>query len=174
MAVFEPAFAQSPLAAAATSPAVAASEEKKASAWDAPEPWRTDRFFFGTSFYTHHFHYDPAHNDNQNLIFGEWNINENWLVGGAMFDNSYSQETQYVYGGYRFRPLQSVQPFYVKLSAGLIHGYKGEYQNKIPLNSTGIAPVIVPALGYCFNRLCSELVLFGAAGVMATFGVTLP
>jgi hypothetical protein len=140
----------------------------------APEPWRTDRFFLATSAYTRHFKYDPAHNDDQNLMLVEWNVTEQWLVGAAQFDNSFGQVTQYVYGGYRARPLPDLQAFYFKVSAGLIYGYKDEYAKKIPLNDAGVAPVIIPTLGYCLNRFCSELVFFGAAGVMLTFGVTIP
>jgi hypothetical protein len=145
-----------------------------ASVWDAPEPWRTDRFYLETSVYTRHFHYDPAHDDSQNLILGEWNITEQWLAGASVFDNSFGQSSQYVYGGYRFRPFERLQPLYFKVSAGLVHGYRGQYRDKIPLNHSGIAPVIVPSVGYCLNRFCSELVVFGGAGALVTFGVTIP
>ena len=138
------------------------------------EPWRTDRFYLETSLYTHHFSYDPAHVDKQKLILGEWNITEQWLVGASFFDNSFGQPTQYVYGGWRYRPFEQLQPFYIKLSAGLVHGYKDPYQNKIPFNHSGVAPAIVPSVGYCFNRFCSELVLFGGAGMLVTLGVTIP
>src|SRR5512141_1987301 len=30
-------------------------------AWDAPDPWRTDRLYFQTAYYTWHFHYDANH-----------------------------------------------------------------------------------------------------------------
>ena len=155
-------------------PAPATQPASAVSAWNAPEPWRTDRFFLETSLYTRHFHYDAAHDDHQNLILGEWNITEQWLVGASFFHNSFGQPSQYVYGGYRFRPFQKLQPLYFKISAGLVHGYTDEYQDKIPFNSSGIAPVIVPSVGYCFNRYCSELVIFGGAGLLLTFGVTLP
>lgn len=145
-----------------------------ASAWDAPEPWRTDRFYLETSVYTWHFDSDPAHVNQQNLVLGEWNVTEQWLVGAAFFDNSFGQSSQYVYGGYRFRPFKELQPLYFKLTAGIVHGYKDEYQDKIPYNSSGIAPVIIPSIGYCFNRYCSELVIFGTAGMLVTFGVTIP
>jgi hypothetical protein len=138
------------------------------------EPWRTDRFYLETSLYTHHFHYDAAHVDKQKLILGEWNITEQWLVGASFFDNSFGQPTQYVYGGWRYRPFEKFQPFYVKLSAGLVHGYKDPYQNKIPFNHSGVAPGFVPSVGYCFNRFCSELILFGGAGMLITLGVTIP
>ena len=138
------------------------------------EPWRTDRFYFETSLYTRHFSNDPAHVDKQKLILGEWNITEQWLVGASFFDNSFGQPTQYVYGGWRYRPFEQLQPFYVKVSAGLTHGYKDQYRDKIPFNHSGIAPIVIPSIGYCFSRVCSELVLFGGAGMLVTLGVTIP
>ncbi len=138
------------------------------------EPWRTDRFYLETSLYTHHFHFDPAHDDKQKLILGEWNITEKWLLGASFFDNSFGQPTQYIYGGYRYRPFAQVQPFYLKVSAGLVHGYKDPYRDKIPFNHSGIAPVVIPSLGYCFSRVCSELVIVGGASVILTLGVTIP
>lgn len=101
-------------------------------------------------------------------------MTEQWLAGAALFENSFGQPTQYVYGGYRFRPLEELQPLYLKVTAGLVHGYTGQYQNKIPFNNSGIAPVIIPSVGYCLSRFCSELVIFGAAGALVTFGVTIP
>lgn len=156
-----------------TAPATQASATQ-ASAWDAPEPWRTDRFFVETSVYTRHFSYDPDHNDHQNLILVEYNITQSWLAGAAVFDNSFGQSSQFVYGGYRFRPFESLQPLYFKVAAGILHGYRGEFRDKIPLNSSGFAPAIVPSMGYCIRRYCSELVLFGTAGLLLTVGVTLP
>jgi hypothetical protein len=138
------------------------------------EPWRTDRFYLETSLHTVHFHSDPAHVNNQKLILGEWNITEQWLLGASFFDNSFGQPSQYVYGGWRYRPFERVQPFYVKVSAGLVHGYKDQYRDKIPFNHSGIAPVIVPSVGYCFSRICSEVVIFGGAGLLWTLGVTIP
>ncbi len=173
-AAFAQSAAQDSEPARPSTSASPAAQASAASAWDAPEPWRTDRFYLETSVYTKHFHYDAAHDDHQHLILGEWNITEEWLVGAGVFDNSFGQASQYVYGGFRFRPFASLQPLYLKLSAGLVHGYTGQYQNKIPYNSSGIAPVIVPSVGYCFNRFCSELVIFGTAGALVTFGVTIP
>ena len=140
----------------------------------ATEPWRTDRFYLETSLYTHHFSYDAAHVDKQKLILGEWNITEQWLVGASVFDNSFGQPSQYVYAGWRARPFEQAQPFYVKVSAGLTHGYKDRYRDKIPFNHSGIAPVVIPSVGFCVSRICSEVVLFGGAGVLLTLGVTIP
>jgi hypothetical protein len=160
------ALAQSP---SSSPPAPPASQAESVS-----EPWRTDRFYLETSLYTRHFSNDPAHVDKQKLILGEWNITEQWLVGASFFDNSFGQPTQYVYGGWRYRPFEQLQPFYVKVSAGLTHGYKDQYRDKIPFNHSGVAPIVIPSIGYCFSRVCSELVLFGGAGMLVTLGVTIP
>ena len=88
-------------------------DQPAASVWSAPEPWRTDRFYLATSLYTKHFYYNPDHDDHQNLIQGEWNVTTQWLAGLSLFDNSFGQPTQYLYGGYRFRPFDSAQPLYL-------------------------------------------------------------
>lgn len=149
------------------------------SVWDAPEPWRTDRFYFQTSLATVHFNPDDDHTNNQKLIYGEWRLQERWLegqvlVGASAFDNSFGQPSQFVFGGLLWRPFDSLPAAYVKVVAGVLHGYKDEFQDKIPFNNSGFAPAIVPAVGYCFNRVCGEMVLFGTAGLMWTLGVTLP
>ncbi|MFU8766035.1 MAG: hypothetical protein ACNA7T_16030, partial [Haliea sp.] len=59
---------------------------------------------------------------------------------------------------------------YVKLTAGLLHGYRGDFQHKIPLNDLGVAPVILPAVGGEVHNVNLELVPFGASGVMANIG----
>jgi hypothetical protein len=150
-----------------------------ASPWSAPEPWRTDRFYLQTSLYTVHFHPDPNHVNQQNLINVDYRFDSHkwggqWLAGVAIFDNSFGQPSQYVYGGWLARPFESAQPFYFKITAGVLNGYKPPYDNKIPFNDSGVAPGIVPSFGYCYHRFCSELVLFGTAGAMLTLGATLP
>jgi hypothetical protein len=149
------------------------------SVWDAPEPWRTDRFYVQTSVATVHFNADEDHVNNQKLIYGEWRLNERWLegqvlVGAAFFDNSFGQPSQFVFGGLLWRPIEKAQEFYIKVAAGVIHGYTDEFQNKIPMNSSGFAPGIVPAVGYCINRFCGEMILFGTAGMLWTVGMTIP
>ncbi len=168
--------------AASATPAAAATPATPAAApsvWDAPEPWRTDRFYVQTSVATVHFNSDPDHVNNQKLIYAEYRLDERWLggqwlVGAAAFDNSFGQPSQFVFGGLLWRPAVEAPQFYVKVAAGILHGYKDEYQDKIPYNDSGFAPGIVPAIGYCYRRVCSEMILFGTAGMMWTLGVTLP
>ena len=160
--------------AVAQSPATSPPDQPASQTESVPDQWLTDRFYLETSVFTHHFSYDPAHVDKQKLILGEWNITQQWLVGASTFDNSFGQSSQYVYGGWRYRPFEDVSPFYVKVSAGLTHGYRGQYRDKIPFNGSGIAPVIVPSAGVCISRICSEIVLFGGAGFLVTLGVLIP
>ncbi|EXI77193.1 MAG: hypothetical protein AW10_03959 [Candidatus Accumulibacter appositus] len=163
----------------AADPAKTAAQQTLEAAWSAPEPWRTDRFYLQTSVASAHFHPDDEHDNSQQLINAEWRTDKRWLagqvlVGAASFDNSFGQASWYAYGGLLWRPAETVQPFYLKLTAGVLHGYRGEYQDKIPFNDSGYAPAILPAMGYCYNRFCTELVVFGAAGMMLTVGATLP
>jgi hypothetical protein len=97
-----------------------------------------------------------------------------WIAGVALFQNSFGQFSQYVFGGLQWRPIEDNQPFYVKLTAGPLHGYSGQYKNKLPYNSSGVAPAIIPGVGYCVKRYCGEFVLLGANAALFTIGVTVP
>jgi hypothetical protein len=146
--------------------------------WAAPEPWRTDRFYFQFAYYTLHFHYDPAHQQSY-LVDGEYHfpnywLGGQWIAGVALFQNSFGQFSEYVFGGLVWRPIPDNQPFYIKLTAGPLHGYEGQYQNKIPFNSSGVAPAIIPGIGYCVKRYCGEFVLLGANAALFTIGMTIP
>jgi hypothetical protein len=149
------------------------------SAWSAPEPWRTDRVYLQTSAATIHFNPSDEHVNHQELANLEYRFDSywqtgQWIAGIALFKNSFGQPSQYVYGGWLVRPFATAQPLYFKITAGALQGYKPPYDNKIPFNDSGVAPAILPSVGYCYNRYCSEFVLFGAAGAMLTLGVTLP
>ncbi|MFO1396890.1 MAG: hypothetical protein U1F48_07475 [Burkholderiales bacterium] len=146
--------------------------------WDAPEPWRTDRMYFQFAYYTWHFHYDPDHQQSYLADF-EYRFDKTWLggqwIGGfSLFQNSFGQFSQYVYGALQWRPWEEHPQAYVKVSAGLLHGYAGEYKNKIPFNDYGTAPAIIPSVGYCWNRYCGEFVLLGLNAALFTIGATIP
>ena len=149
------------------------------SPWDAPEPWRTDRWYFQFAYYTIHFHYDEDHQQSY-LFDAEYHFKETWLggqwiAGMALFQNSFGQFSQYLFGGLVWRPIEDHQPFYIKLTAGPLHGYSGQYKDKVPNNSTGVAPAIIPSVGYCvMKRYCGEFVLLGTNAALLTIGVTVP
>ncbi len=68
--------------------------------------------------------------------FKETWLGGQWIAGMALFQNSFGQFSQYLFGGLVWRPIEEHQPFYVKLTAGPLHGYTGQYQDKVPYNSS--------------------------------------
>lgn len=150
-----------------------------------------------TSVWTGHYENRPYHNNSQELLNIEWIaprgyqpffldteswsqsrpwVSEiRWLAGGAVFNNSFSQRSAYLYGGGRYDFWQRDQTrAYAKVTLGLLHGYRGEFRDKIPLNHLGVAPAILPAIGLQHGRLNLEMIPFGAAGVMLNFGFYFP
>ena len=133
------------------------------------------RWLIQTSVYTDHFDTEQAHTNNQKLIGIEWWAPGNWLLGAASFRNSFDQPSQYVYMGKLWRPWDSLPLVHVKLTWGILHGYKGEYKDKVPLNSdSGYAPLLLPSIGLSGKRFTTDLVIFGTAGALVTVGVLVP
>lgn len=147
---------------------------------------RNSELLLQTSLWTKHYSNDPEHTENQKLINAEWTFSGSgitaartgkWyddirvVAGGARFKNSFDQPTVYLYAGgrYDYYETPSVRA-YAKLTAGLLHGYKGEYKDKIPLNHFGVAPAILPAFGVEVKRINLEMIPFGTAGVMVNIG----
>ncbi|MBO5390664.1 MAG: sn-glycerol-3-phosphate transporter [Pseudomonas sp.] len=126
-------------------------------------------WYLQTSVYTRHFSPDSKHNNNQDLIGIERNEASGLVYGVATFRNSFSQRSFYTYAGKRFD--SDTYPVYLKLTGGLLQGYRGEYKNKIPLNRFGIAPVIIPSVGAHYGPVAAELVLLGFNAAMITTGV---
>lgn len=150
-----------------------------------------DRYEYtlSTSLATTHFNPQPEHNNTQRFKGLErWGDNfvsqplterfpilENAepLVGLAHFKNSFHQSTLYAYAGYRYNFYQYQQfQLFSKITFGFIHGYRGEYQHKIPFNRFGTAPAAIPSVGFQYKRGQGELVFFGASGLMLNIGVS--
>jgi hypothetical protein len=134
-------------------------------------PWSNGRWLIQTSLYTTHFSPNPEHVNQQNLINLEYWRQDRWLVGGAIFRNSFGQPSQYIYLGKYWRPFDFSQNIHLKLTGGLLHGYKDQYRDKIPFNQAGVAPAILPSIGYSTKRFNGEMILFGNSGLMLTAGV---
>jgi len=124
---------------------------------------------FQTSLYTKHWDPDPEHVNNSKLLGIEFETTNRWIYGFAHFDNSFGQPSQYLFAGYSW-PLFSRDWAYFKLTGGLLHGYKEPYEDKIPLNSLGIAPAIVPAFGLRYKRVFTEFQILGTAAITVTAG----
>lgn len=122
-----------------------------------------------TSVYTRHFSPSPEHNNHQNLIGIERNEASGLVYGGAAFRNSFAQRSVYGYVGKRFNSSR-FPAVYLKVTGGLLHGYRGEYRDKIPLNRYGVAPVIIPGVGINLGPVVAEAVLLGASAAMLNVG----
>ena len=141
-------------------------------------------WMFGYSPYT--LHYSDAKKehswepDNEKhsyvwLIQAEKELNERNVAGFAFFSNSFGQPTQYAYYGWRFRPFDSTPGLFIKLTAGVIHGYKYPYNKKIPLNNkNGWGSTAIPAIGYDFTKNWGAQVnVLGNAGLMFQLNYTM-
>ncbi len=122
-----------------------------------------------TSVYTRHFSPSPDHTNRQDLLGLERNEASGLLYGGATFRNSFAQRSFYGYVGKRFDSRR--YPLYLKVTGGLLKGYKGRYRDKIPLNRQGIAPVIIPGAGVQLGVVSAEAVLLGASAAMINVGL---
>lgn len=92
------------------------------------------------------------------------------VVGVSLFENSFSQFSQYYYYGYKWRLPFISESVQFKLTGGLIHGYTGEYEDKLAYNHNGWAPVLIPSLGWKRDKLGVDLAILGNAGVMLLVG----
>jgi hypothetical protein len=96
-----------------------------------------------------------------------------WLYGLALFDNSFGQFSQYLYAGKIWNYHDAFEGFHSRITAGLLHGYRGEYQDNIPFNSLGTAPAIIPSVGYKTGRYGADISMLGFAGLLMTVGLDL-
>ena len=127
-----------------------------------------------TSFYTQHFSPEPDHVNDQNMLGLEMRLVNRWIYGATLFDNSFGQTSQYLYTGYQwnisdFSSYGAVRQ-HLKLTGGLLHGYKDEYQDKIPFNGLGVAPAIVPTYGVKYKNLVTEASFGGVSAFTITVG----
>tara|TARA_R110001583_G_scaffold177418_2_gene332588 strand:+ start:90630 stop:91106 length:477 start_codon:yes stop_codon:yes gene_type:complete len=131
-----------------------------------------DHLYLQGGTYTHYTSSDN-HDGPDVLISLEAIKNNDWSYGLALFDNSFGQFSQYLYVGKAWNYHGSFEGFHTKLTAGLIHGYRGEYQDKIPLNRFGTAPAIIPSVGYKIGRYGADVSMLGFAGLLMTVGIDL-
>jgi hypothetical protein len=130
------------------------------------------RIAYGPSAY--HFsgsdgHVKYNHMVSAELLTSRWTFwgAERTQIGLALLDNSFGQFSQYVFAGQewdlgRFAGGQ----VFGNVTAGLLHGYKDPYENKIPFNQLGIAPVIIPALGWRYQRFSLFATVLGTNGFL--------
>jgi hypothetical protein len=134
----------------------------------APEPTHRGEFTFSP--YTHHFS-DSAEHKPVVLVAVDEQLPGGRLCGVSFFSNSFGQPTAYLYAGQQYNNLFGVSNFFVKVTGGIMYGYVGKYQNKVPLNSHGFSPAVIPSFGYNLNEHDSlQIKLLGNAGLMFSYG----
>ena len=128
------------------------------------------RWDLSLSPYTHHWRYSPDHKP---VVLGalERRLGQDRFCGAAFFTNSFGQPSTYVYAGKQWDGVLNNPKMFTKVSAGLIYGYKGQYQHKIPFNDYGIAPAIIPSLGWHISPEDSaQVMVLGKAGLLFAYG----
>src|ERR1017187_52206 len=119
-----------------------------------------------------HYHSSPDYAKSSSWLVGaEYQRRDCVLAGYAYFNNSFGQKSHYVYGGRTWTlGVEGTSHWYLKLTGGVIVGYREPYEDKIPFNHNGIAPGIVAGIGNHFDRFNAQLNALGGSGVMFTFG----
>jgi hypothetical protein len=133
---------------------------------DAPhdKPWQ-----LMLSPYAEHWHYNPEHRPVRLISLERQDIRGRFC-GLAFFTNSFGQPSLYGFVGQRWTGVMGNPHVFFKLSGGLIYGYKGAYKDKIPFNNYGIAPAVIPSLGYHFSGDHSvQASLLGTAGFLLAY-----
>ena len=134
---------------------------------EAPEPaYRTEMAF---SPYTHHWHYNPEHKP-VFLVSLHEQLPGGRLCGISLFSNSFGQPSAYVYAGQQFEAWLGVPALSLKVTAGILYGYVGQYQDKVPFNHKGFSPAIIPAVSYNLTpRDALQVDVLGKAAVMFAY-----
>ncbi|HKJ96010.1 MAG TPA: sn-glycerol-3-phosphate transporter [Gammaproteobacteria bacterium] len=118
-----------------------------------------------------HYHSSPEHKGPPILGAAELHWpDDNQFMGAALFNNSFGQFSQFVYYGWQF-PLDWIHTgLHLKVPVGFIHGYRGDHQGDIPLNRFGVAPAILPGIGYKQGRWGADVVMLGTAALLFSVG----
>lgn len=129
-----------------------------------------DRYGLMYSPYTAHFHPSPEHHYVW-LLGVERERADSQLAGITLFSNSFGQPTTYIFPwGKVYRDVFDRPGLFAKLTAGLLYGYRGRYEDKVPFNHDGFSPAIVPAVGWeSGDRYQVQVNLLGANAVMLQF-----
>ena len=100
----------------------------------------------------------------------QWSGADATIFGFSAFNNSFGQPSAYAYYGFRWDNLFGHPKWYAKISGGVIYGYKGEYEDKVPFNHDGFGLAIIPAVGYRLTpNDAIQVGTLGTAGLIFTY-----
>ncbi|MDH3317475.1 MAG: sn-glycerol-3-phosphate transporter [Gammaproteobacteria bacterium] len=120
-------------------------------------------------------HYSPSdEHKGPPVYFGaEVQKPSRWIYGLGLFNNSFGQFSQYLYLGKQFNLTKVHEKLHIKLTGGIVYGYRGEHQDDIPVNFGNFAPLIIPSVGVHNDRWSADLVFLGTAALMLNIGYTI-
>lgn len=106
-------------------------------------------------------------------LFGgiEYHRKDSGFGGLSVFNNSFGQFSQYLYLGKKFHPWDSHPNVRIKLTAGVVQGYRGKHHDTLPIrwgDSWGLG--VVPGIGYKKDRVGYDVALLGVAGLLFLVG----
>ncbi|MFW5736743.1 MAG: hypothetical protein ACOCXB_05265 [Halanaerobium sp.] len=132
-----------------------------------------ENYYLQTSFHTHHYSNKDYQNNQQQLIGFERHYSNNDLDGLAFFNNTYEQDTIYLYWGTNYN-LFSIgrTEITAKFTYGIVHGYddeNGKYDTWMHEMET--FPGVVFSFGLRRRPFRLEIVPFADAGIIVTGGV---
>ena len=132
-----------------------------------------DQYALIVSPYTRHYHEDPEHKRVW-LVGLERERADGSVAGIAYFSNSFGQSSAYIFPwGKSYRQFLGQPQLTAKLTAGMLYGYVGKYEDKVPFNHNGFSPAIVPALAWELgDGFQVQANMLGLNGMMLQF--TLP
>lgn len=131
--------------------------------------WEDGHWRAAISPFAPHLRYSPEHSDVWAVAL-ERQRADHWMAGASFFSNSFGQPSGYLYLGRRFPSLLGHPQLFGQLSGGMLYGYRGKYQNKVPFNHNGYSPGALASVGWQFNRQASLTVhAIGDAAVMFQF-----
>ena len=123
--------------------------------------------------FSHHFRYSEEHR----YVWAmgvERQRSDDWLAGISFFRNSFGQPSSYTYVGKRFPALWGQPQLFGQASGGLLYGYRGKYEDKVPLNHKGFSPGALVSLGWQFDKdFAATAHLLGDAGIMIQLSLDL-
>lgn len=116
---------------------------------------------------THHYRFSEDHKDVWAVGLERQSPDQS-LYGLTAFSNSFGQPSAYAYYGRVFNHVwDRSESLYLKLTVGVIYGYKVPFEDKVLLNYAGFSPAIIPAVGWRVNPDWSIQANFlGTAAIM--------
>ena len=116
-----------------------------------------------------HFNPKPEHTNKPIILSYDQFYSDSNFYGLALFNNSFGQSSQYIYKGHKFE--SRFDNIHYELSYGILHGYKNEYQDRIPINTKeGFGIGAIPSIIYTKDKTqIFGVSLMGGAGLIFSY-----